>query len=295
MIADRLSSVEKWQLVTAAYFVAIGLGHFQFSLWLVRHRQWGDRLFALADFVPAIAAASAIGMAIWLVSVARRHPRPYAWIGIWAAWCGGVVLVDRYLTFSLNETVHYPQYALLAWLIARCLDPERNQWRTGKVIFWTTLLGIGDESMQYLWITSSYSEYLDFNDFLVNLLAAGAGVLIYYARAPARTGDLPARRSRLEMGVAAGLTVCLVAGVTTGHLLLEPRDEVPPGGVVRTADGKWQIYLQRKPGLYARYNEGPYRGRYWVLDPLTGSFLILVTGIVFAAIPPALGKPRRTA
>ena len=284
----------RWYVLAALYFIVISLGHLEFSLWLVKQRQFENTSYALKDFVPAIAAASAFSLVLWVAHIARRHARPYLWTINWLVWFGCIALVDRFLTFSLNETAHYPQYALMAWLIARCIDPERREWRTAQVIFWTTLLGMLDETMQYLWITTSYSEHLDFNDFVVNLLAAVAGMLIYYAGADILPRYAQSQRSGIEFGVFAGLIVCIAIGLISGRLLINPDAEIPPGGIVRMADGESRVYLQRKPGLYARYHPGPYRGRYWILDPVTGIALILAGGLGFTALSLALRKAPRT-
>jgi hypothetical protein len=284
----------RWYVLAALYFIVISLGHLEFSLWLVKQRQFGNTTYALKDFVPAIAAASAFSLVLWVAYIARRHAHPYLWAINWLVWFGCIFLVDRFLTFSLNETAHYPQYALMAWLVARCIDPLRRDWRTARVIFWTTLLGMVDETMQYLWITTSYSEHLDFNDFVVNLLAAVAGVLIYYARAEILPRYAALLRSALEFRVFAGLVVCVSVGLLSGHLLVNPDGEVPPGGIVRTADGKSRLYLQRKPGLYGSYNPGPYRGRYWILDPVKGGVLILAAGLGFTALSLALRRVSKT-
>lgn len=290
MMTDGADS-RRWRWLAAAYFVAISLGHLQFSLWLVRRRQWGEYSFSFSQAMPLLAGAGAVALVLWIIHVARQHPWPYRWLGVWLLWACCVALVDRYLTYSLNETAHYPQYALLAWLIARSLDPQRKWWQTGRVLFWTTLLGIGDEVLQYLWITSSYSEYLDFNDFIVNLLAAVAGMLIYYSRS-AEVGATAARQFPVrELGIAMLITVCVIVAVGTGRLVVEPAVAVPAGGLMQIADGTWQLSLQRKPGLYARFDVGPYRGRYWVLDPLRGILLLLAAGAAFTVL--TLGLRRR--
>lgn len=97
----------------------------------------------------------------------------------WLLWLACVAAVDRWLTFSLPEYFHYPQYALLAWLMAKALDPHRSKWPVLRVLFWPALLGFIDELAQYLWITTRYSHYLDFNDIVVNLLAATAGLMLF--------------------------------------------------------------------------------------------------------------------
>jgi hypothetical protein len=186
-------------------------------------------------------------------------------------------MMDRYLTFSTNEYAHYPQYAILAWLVARALDPDKTCWMVGRVLFWTTVMGMGDELLQYLWITTSYSDYLDFNDFLTNLVAAAAGMLLYYGAAA-----VPAQPV-LAWSVAGALCLATVLALQSGLLAVTPVDKVPPGGIQTTVDGSRRLYLQRGPDFYGGKQKGPRHGEYHVLAPLPGLAIMLMLGAVFAA------------
>jgi len=183
--AQRFSP--QWALVALVTWLALALAHLRFSIWLVTPREtpWG--LLPLSTWVPHVSLAAASALIASLMWQLRRGPRPWVTAGFWLLWGVAVVAQDRFLTVSFNEYAHYPQYALIAWLVARAVDPGKVQWPIVRVLFWTTLLGAIDEVMQYLWITASYSDYVDFNDFLVNLVSAAAGVLIYYGAAQSPT------------------------------------------------------------------------------------------------------------
>lgn len=277
-----------WWLAIAGYFSAISLGHLRFSLWLVQPRTTDFGAFAFKDLVPFVAVASGLALAAWLFQRTLRSPRPGPVLGYWAIWVLCVALSDRYLTFSTAEYAHYPQYAALAWLLARALDPDRSRLRVGKVLFWATLLGMLDEAQQYVWIAPSYGEYLDFNDFVSNLLGAAAGVLIYYGFEPAGKFEPERRFPLVEILLTALLCVGVAAGLQSGRLATTPTSLVPPGGLDRGADGALRLYLQRRPGAFGSFNAGPYRGRYWVLDPLSGLALMLGAGLVFGTLPRVL-------
>lgn len=275
-----------WLAVALAYFVAVTLAHLPVSLWLVRRRvgPWGD--YRIADLLPAVLVACAIVLALWVGRSILRSGTPRRAALAWLLLCAAAFAADRLLTFSVPEYAHYPQYALLALLFARALDPQRSRRIPGRIIFWTTLCGGIDEVAQYLWTTTSYSEYLDFNDILVNLLAAVAGTLLHYAR-PARGARQTPRPPRAEMITFAGVATVIALAFGAGRLAVTPAPgvTVPPGGVVATDDGRYRLYLQRHhPGAYASYAEGPYRGRYWILDPLTGLLLSLGAGYGFALL-----------
>ncbi len=271
----------RWALTTLVYDVTICLAHLQFSLWLVRKRETFLGRMALADLVPGLAVAAGLALLAWIAWQLRRSALPRLTAAMWLLWLVSVVLIDRFLTFSANEYAHYPQYALLAWLLARTLDPDRTRWLVGRVLFWATLLGMGDELLQYLWITTSYSDYLDFNDFLTNLVAAAAGMLLYYGTAPLPTG-LPERNPPvLTWMLAAILTLALVAALLIGRVAVTPTETVPPGGMATAADGSRRLYLQRDPGFYGSQQKGPRHGQYHVLAPLPALTIMLTLGLLF--------------
>ena len=278
-----------WGLAAATCFVAACLMHLQFSLWLVRPREtpWG--LHAPADLVPIAAALGALALAIVVVVQIQRSARPRAFGAAWALWALAVVAIDRFLTYSANEYFHYPQYALLAWLISRALDPQRSRWIPGRVLFWTTLLGVVDEALQYLWITASYSHYFDFNDVIVNLVAAVAGVLVYYGAA-ARRAETSARPRPpwIETTVAAILALVVSAALASGQLQLSPAGTLPPGGTARDAQGHWVVFLQRTPGQHGSWQRGPRRGTFYVLTPLEGLLGLTLAGGLIAGLPAAV-------
>ena len=170
-----------WAALALAWALVSVVGHLPFSIWLVSQRTGASGTWAFKDAVPYVTVLAAVGLGLWVwrqsrsASSARLRVVGLYWL-LWLACC---VMVDRWLTFTVNEYAHYPQYALLAWLWARALDADRTRWPVVRVVGVTVLLGALDETLQYLWTTRSYSNYLDFNDWLVNGLAAWAGVMLF--------------------------------------------------------------------------------------------------------------------
>lgn len=277
-----------WALVALVTWLALALAHLRFSIWLVTPREtpWG--LLPLSTWVPQVSLAAAAALAVYLVWQLRRSPRPWVTAGFWLLWAAAVAAQDRFLTFSFNEYAHYPQYGLIAWLVARAVDPGKDQWPIARILFWTALLGAVDEVMQYLWITASYSDYLDFNDLLVNLVSAMAGVLIYYgaSHAPARRPALGAKPEWVAAGVIAA---ALVGGLASGRLAYTPQGKVPNGGILDTPSGP-VLHLQRGPAFYGANQAGPRRGSYYVLTPIDGLAAMLAVGFVFVAFRPGSSR-----
>lgn len=276
-------SVWPWWSLVLTYYVVNCLMHLQFSLWLVSQRDTLLGKRAYAELVPGLAIAGGIGLILWLIVRLRRSPHPGLTSAFWLLWLGSVFLIDRYLTFSVNEYAHYPQYALLAWLLARAMDPQRVRWYVGRVLFWGTLMGIGDELLQYLWITTSYSDYLDFNDFIVNLVAVGAGVLLYYGPAakPVQSGVY--RKPVVELLVTGAIALGVLVGLQTGRMVQSPTEKIPPGGIVQLTDGSRRLYLQRGPDFYGSWQAGPRHGRYYVMPPLPALLILVLAGLAFSS------------
>jgi hypothetical protein len=277
-----------WWLLLAVCYPAFCLMHLQVSLWLVRVRETSFGRLSYSDFVPAVSVGAALVLVLWIGRQLRDSPRRGLTVAYWLLWLAGVAFIDRYLTFSFNEYAHYPQYALVTWLLARAMDPQRTRWCLGRLLFWSALLSAGDELLQYVWITTSYSFYLDFNDFVVNLFASAAGLLLHYGNARPPPSEFHPRLPRLEATVAVALALGVAVGLQTGHVVRDPPVPIPPGGLLRQPDGAWHFYLQRGPGYYGSWQPGPRHGTHFVMSPGPALLTMLVVGSLFAAygLPP---------
>jgi hypothetical protein len=277
--------------VVAAYAVLTAVYHLEFSLWLVNPIESG-RFAGLrpADHAWPLWWATGAGLAMYLAWRAGRDGDPGArWVtlGFWALWVACVVLFDRYLTFSTNEYVHYPQYALLALLTVWVVDPRRERWPFGIVLLFATVVGIADEVNQYLHETVSFSDYVDFNDFVSNLLGAAAGLLLYYGFRP-----VPPAAGVLTRAGWIGFAVTGAALLAVLLSIVHSSDADPFSSPMvidgaspeTTAVGDTFPMIERKP-RYGRWTEGPRRGVYFVLDPWTGTLLLTGLGLVFASYP----------
>ena len=256
--------------VLTVYFMVFCLGHLEFSEWLVRRRHsplLGD--FQWADFLLPMGLAAGVVLAAWQVHRAWRGCQRVTTICAWAGWLAVVGVTDRLLIYSLPEYLHYPQYALLAAAMAWLIDPTRTRFAFGPVLFAVTLLGIADETLQYTWITVSYSNYLDFNDFVLNLLGGFMGLLLYYGFRRLPPNAQPDRELRyglngfLSLGLALGL---FIAAIHLGD------DTRPLSPIERKAE-------------YGTWVPGPHAGRYYVLPPVSGSLLLIALGAVATGTP----------
>lgn len=266
--------------VLTAYFLATTLGHLRVSQWLVRARQ-SELLgtFEFADFLPHAGLALLLAVAIWQAWRAWRGHNRAATVALWAAWLVPVWAAGQWLIYSVPEYIHYPQYAVLAFGMAWLTDPDRTRHAVAPVLLACTALGIADETLQYTWITVSYSDYLDFNDFLLNLLGALAGLLLYYGFPRGPNAGSHATRSNTRYGVTgfALLGLAMAAVILMVHRPAEPDHPGP---------------LERKP-RYGHWVPSPHTGQYYVLTPWTGTLALVGLGALATVTTPGRDQGRR--
>ena len=139
-----------------------------------------------------------------------------------AAVALAIVVIAAQFLIVLNgvEDVHYPQYALLAYVAARGLPSLEAAWAGA------TLLGAVDEGYQYVALPRGTPAYYDWNDVVLNAIGSALGILIavVWARRAVRTDLLP--RRWLLLIVCAGIT----AAVIVAPPVFRPFFDVTPGG-----------------------------------------------------------------
>jgi hypothetical protein len=111
-----------------------------------------------------LGAATLILIAIW-----RR--RPGLLLLAAAVLVAAAVCAERLLLVASVENIHYPQYALLAFLLGRAGLSTEASW------LGATGLGALDEAHQYLFLRRGRPNYLDWNDIVLNAIGAGFGVI----------------------------------------------------------------------------------------------------------------------
>jgi hypothetical protein len=100
---------------------------------------------------------------------------------VYLLFFGGAVgiaayVANRFLLVVHLEKIHYPQYAILAVLLLLWI---KNAYRVLKI---ATCLGIVDELYQWYFLSSNRrTNYIDFNDMILNLLGVLMGILIVFS------------------------------------------------------------------------------------------------------------------
>lgn len=118
------------------------------------------------------------------------------------------------------EAIHYPQYALMAWLLVRSGSTLESAWLVA------TALGAVDEIWQWQTLPRAVPGYLDWNDIVLNAVGAALGVLVVVRARRGRMAE-PVVAARWAGGalVAAGAIALLC-----GPLIERPFYRFTPGG-----------------------------------------------------------------
>ena len=117
------------------------------------------------------------------------------------------------------ENIHYPQYALLLWALARALPSVESAWLI------TVGLGIVDEGYQFVAQTRGTPGYFDWNDVVLNAIGACLGVVVTLAL----TSAVPRARLRARTAVVVAAGLIAIAFVLDPPVL-SPFFSFTPGG-----------------------------------------------------------------
>ena len=283
-----------WPVTTLLYWLGASLLHLEISKIIVSPVSTPLGTFIPADYSSIFAWVLLILGALYVLLMAVKGKARLRAIVYWIMWGAALYGANRFLVFSPNEYVHYPQYALLAVLLVAWRDPHREKWPIGNLIFWGTALGIADELIQYLFICPSYGDYLDFNDFLLNELGIVAGLLLVYGFKEQEATIkplLPIYKTRAFKTIIISFAMVSLL-ILTDRLKITPPEKIPPGGIF-AVNGRTTLYLERKPGITGAWNHLGDGRTYYVLSPAAGLIWLFALGFLFASFDPrVLSKGR---
>lgn len=191
----------------------------------------------------------------YLVRIIARNERKMA-SGILLLSVSLLMLISfRYLMTYNIEAIHFVEYALVAIILMPVLRSY------GETVFWVTILGLIDELFQYFFLVPEF-EYFDFNDNILNLLGAGAGVIFVFI---AGGNAVEIRKYKWyrspALVTAASLLVLFLVLYISGKMTFNPT------GI---EDGANWFSLNRKPMPEGFWKEA-YAGRnFHIMRPLEG-------------------------
>jgi hypothetical protein len=192
-----------------------------------------------------------------------------------------MVLSFRILIFEPVEIIHFPQYAIVAFLLAAALEKNNEGYLISTILIMVTLMGIVDEINQYFYLTRQYTKYLDWNDFFLNEVGASLGLTFYYGFRIFEKDDVSVIKAVRNANVKLILFSILLPLFLyfIGIIKLAPAVEAD-SGFVFSKDGI-NIYLQRIAGFYESWKPGDRGWMVYTLSPLNGTLLMLAYGYLF--------------
>lgn len=196
-----------------------------------------DAVQYYADIGSAALLVLVLLFAVRLIVIQKRDSWKH--LLLWAATIVLMILADRYLVVNNIERIHFPQYAMLAILLMLTLHDS------GLVFFVTCFAGFVDEFQQYV-TNPNHTNYLDFNDIVLNILGAALGLFVMLSLFKAKhreTSQFEKSVSQYTLGAAAltasmiGLLMIFGRLVPYAHVLRGERH------VVGIVDGKLSFIL----------------------------------------------------
>ena len=224
-----------------------------------------------------------VGVVAVLARRARGAPARAPTVALWGALLAIAVGCHGTLVTIDIEVIHYPQYALVAVLLATALDADRQRRWLLEVVLISALLSVIDEAWQYFH-SMKPAQYFDFNDLVLNQIGTLAGLLWYYGFP--RGGRLEAtRRRRLLAAMLALVALCAaICGwlAATGILIVAPVSAIQEDGIWQMSNGL-RVVLQYAPGIFDNWRPSRSGGTYFVLGPgLWLAFMAATTLAVWA-------------
>lgn len=178
-------------------------------------RRYGFTEYNTVTQAVFLVAGVACAVWLWWPSPASARVRPaLVLLGIVIAAAQSLIVVNGI------EAIHYPQYALMAWLLARSGVGLERAWLAASV------LGAFDEIWQWQTLPRAVPGYLDWNDIVLNAVGAALGLLVVVRL---RRTD-PEGRAWPGRHVAAALAVAGAAALLAGPMIERPFYRLTPGG-----------------------------------------------------------------
>ena len=253
------------------FFLAVSLPHHPFSHWFDKEilDPWGhDAVQRSADMLSAAILIVAVALGVRVVRVHRGEAKKH--FAVWLVLLALMYAADRHLIVNGIERIHFPQYAVLALLLGLSV-------RNVMLVFYVaTFAGFVDEFLQYA-MNPMKTNYLDFNDIVLNLLGAAAGVVILMGlRKPdPKVSGASRYESVFSLGfgvsMAVGGVVVMLAGLFGRIVMLV--DQKIDRSVFAVVDGKLSFIMS-----FERHDE------FWIKSYFGKVFHVLSVGEGIAAI-----------
>jgi len=256
-------------LFSFSFWLFTSLSHLQFSLFLVNPitTRWGS--ITLKHYAPQAGYCLTGLFVLYLIWYTIKGAYRYGGLLLWLGWSFIIIIINLYLLATPIENIHFVQYGILSALILWSLNntPMPGQWLIPKVLFWTTLAGITDEILQYTWITASYSDYMDFNDFLLNMMGSIGGILFYNGFQVLKTSPLSLFETLRSLEAKVTYLISILSAIFFTLFYSSKQSAI--------------LLLERKANIFGSWQPNFSQGQFYVLTPLEGILLLLLLSLSF--------------
>lgn len=199
-------------------------------------------------------------------------------------WVSVMLMINYFLLTTPVEYIHYLQYGILGWLICHCIGSLEKASSLLLFILISTIASVIDESLQYLAITSKYSFYLDFNDFVLNFWATTLGLIIYLVFQP--SPPLAQLKQSIEKPLiyfSLLLWLSYIIALASPWVSFFPENQITPGGIMCLAD-TCTLYLQRSPEMMGSWHDKFVGGKFYILHWWQGVILMTLIALYTFAL-----------
>ena len=247
-------------LFSIIFWLLSSFYHLKFSLFLVNplHTPWGEITLKLySNYVLFIGL---ICLLIGLIYLYKKNTDKKSFVLSWLFLFITIYIINRYFLATPIENIHFFQYAIISYFLLIAFKQLKVNYLLSKALFVVTYLGVIDEFMQYFYITRSYSNYLDFNDFWLNMLGALAGLLLFLAQVPVHKEKFQPRLllSSREFKLLVISILTSVCFIWLNH-----------------------ISIERKANSFSHWQPDFFSGTFYVLSPIEGLAILLMTTFTF--------------
>lgn len=200
-----------------------------------------------------------------------------------------VCLVIFYLFISLHqvEIIHLIQYSAVAILLGYNIDPKKKLFAVGLILFISTTLGVIDELLQF-YIVAPGQKYLDFNDFIVNVLGSISGTLLYYGFTDPPENLTQPRKpfyKTFRFGFLVIVFSLIILFMMTDTIQISPPYNIQRGGI-QYVDGQLTVFMERIPGKLGSWQKHFVQGYYYAFNPQEGMLAVFGLCIIFSTFDP---------
>ena len=257
------------RILPVLYFLIVALPHHPVSNLLdqcILFPQGHGFMERMADVLSLLIILAVL--VLGLKSTQNHGVRAIRHLAVWLLLLGLMYGADRTLIVNNIERIHYPQYAVLALLMGLSV---RNE-----LLIFSLVSGLGfvDEFLQYA-MNPAKTNYLDFNDFVLNILGAAMGVALLLglrkevSLQPAKY-ELQLRRASIIVGGISAVVILVSLALGRIVPLVE---QVKNRSVLTVVDGRLSFIMSFE--RHDKFWLTSYFGRvFHVFTPLEGLLVV---------------------